>query len=408
MSTKVLIAEQDTVRRDILREMIGAERDHEVVGLARDGQEAVQMAMLHKPQVALISYDLPGMSGTQTAETMAVVSPDVMTILVADSQSPEVFSSAMRSGARAVLTKPLDPKQLSLTIDELADANKRRGSSEILQWRDPSRFPKVIAIPSAKGGVGKSTLAANLAVTLAKEYTDQVALIDMYTQFGDIATMFNIVLRRTIADMAPMYQDIDVASLKNYITVHPSGVHILAASDSPQPLDAISADCMDTVLYLLKRNYRFVVIDVPPMLHHTTLHVLAHANLVLLIANLFDLTTSTDTKKFYDAIQAEYISKDNVRIILNRMSKVNRLHTSDIERIFGAPVMAHIPNDSLLVKAVNDGTPYVLSNSDSQFAQSMNMLAKRIIGNESSTESTVSVPPARKGIFGSRYTVKTA
>lgn len=204
--------------------------------------------------------------------------------------------------------------------------------------------------------------------------------MDMYTQFGDIATMFNVTPKHTISDLEPILKDLDQDLIRNYVSNHPSGVHILVATIQPLPLEAISVECWDTLLHMLKRTYRYVIIDMPPILHPTTLHVLAHSNIVMLVANLFDLTTATDTKKFYDALGGERMPKEHIKIVLNRVSKVNRLHTTDIEQMFPCEILAHIPNDSRLVNAINQGVPLTMTDGESPYGRSIERLALAISG----------------------------
>jgi len=400
MAIRVLIAEHDPALRTQMKEIIGSEGT-EVVGLARDGQEAIQMAMQLSPHIAFVTHDLPGLSGIQTCEMLSALAPDIMCVLVSDVRSQDRVDSAIHAGARAVIAKPLDAAQVGTLIVELAEVRKRRESADLLDWKDPSKFPKAISITGAKGGVGKSTIAVNVAVVLAKHFPNKVALLDLYTQFGDIAAMMNVVPKYTLGDLVPVSKDLDTELIQNYITKHASGVHVLVSSVEPIPLDVITAECLDSVLYVLKRMYRYIIVDVPPILHPATLHVLAHSNVILLIANLFDLTTATDTKKLYDALQSEHISRDNIKLVLNRVSKVNRLHTADIEQMFDCSILAHIPNDGRLVNSVNQGIPLAMSDGASPLGRSFIRLAASITG---STDEVAAVQAAslKKRLFKSK------
>lgn len=302
MPIRVLIAEYDAAAREELAFAVASDPEAEIIGLARDGQEAVQLAILRSPHVAIISDNLRGFTPLQTCETLSAVAPGVMPVLLTDSKTPEGLESAMRSGARAVVAKPVNTKELLPLLSILAEAIRRRDSEEVNELRRPETFPRVIAVTGAKGGVGKSTIAVNLAVMLARYAPGKVALVDAYTQFGDVATMFNVRPSRSLSELEPVAAEVDVTILQDYVTRHPSGVDILVTSTEPLPLDALSAECIENVLYVLRRMYRYIVVDVPPFLHESTLRVLSQANMILLIANLFDLTTATDTKAFFTAV----------------------------------------------------------------------------------------------------------
>lgn len=404
MPVRVLVAEENQRLREQMRDYLSNECSCEVVGLARDGHEAIQLAMQLLPHIMFISHDLPGITGLQTCEIINALAPDIMAIMVTDTKSIERVEAAMKVGARAVVTRPLKSPEVGYLIQELADVRNRRDSDDIQELKDPARFPKVISITGAKGGVGKSTIAVNLAVALAKQAPNKVVIVDMYTQFGDIATMFNVTPKHTISDLEPILKDLDQDLIRNYVSEHESGVHVLVATINPLPLDAISVECWDTLIHLLKRTYRYVIIDMPPILHPTTIHVLMHSNIVLLIANLFDLTTAMDTKKFYDALDQERISKEHIKVVLNRVSKVNRLHAADLEQMFPCGILAHIPNESKLVNAINKGVPLAMTDGDSPYGRSIDRLAATILGVEGNLPFAVNeaerwslLPKARKG-----------
>lgn len=380
MAVRVIIAEYDAAIRDEIALIVASDTECEIVGLAQDGQEAVQLAVLRSPHVAIISSNVRGISALQTCEMLNAVAPAVMPVLLTDSKSPDGLESAMRSGARAVMSSPVNSKELLPLISALAEVSKRRDSDEVRDFRNPSTFPRVIAVTGAKGGVGKSTIAVNLAVILARYAPGKVALVDCYTQFGDIATMFNVRPNRTLSELDPVAKELDITMIQDYLTRHPSGVDILVSSLEPLPLDAVSAECIENLLYVLKRMYRYIVVDVPPILHAPTLRLLSHADTILLIANLFDLTTATDTKRFCTAAGESRIPRENIGIVLNRVSKTNQIHTKDMESLFESGILASIPNDGRLVSAVNQGVPITVTDGDSPFGRSMVELASKVSG----------------------------
>lgn len=189
--------------------------------------------------------------------------------------------------------------------------------------------------------------------------------------------LLNVSPRRTLADLTRLdAADLDERLLEDHLERHESGLRLLAGATAPLPLDALSPDSLDQILGLLKRSYRHIVLDVPPVLHATTRHALSHASIVLLIANLFDLTTLADSRLWLEEMAGRHVSRSAIQIILNRVSSRNRLQIPDIERALGCPASALIPNDGKLVPAsVNAGLPFVLSHPHSRVAQSVIQLA---------------------------------
>ena len=115
------------------------------------------------------------------------------------------------------------------------------------------------------------------------------------------------------------------------------------------------------------------------MLHETTFHVLSHSYCITLISNLMDVTTVTDTKKLQDALINARIPKESIRVVLNRVAKVNRLNSEDVSQLLDTPILAHIPNEQGLAASTNEGTPYVLKDANSPLSQSLSRMAQILI-----------------------------
>jgi pilus assembly protein CpaE len=99
----------------------------------------------------------------------------------------------------------------------------------------------------------------------------------------------------------------------------------------------------------------------------------------LLVANLYDLTTVNDTRKLYRTLVREYVPREKVRIVLNRVSRHNRLQASEIERTFGQGITAQIPNAGhIVVSSVNEGRPFVLTHPSSPVSRSIRALAAKV------------------------------
>jgi len=386
MAIRVLIAEHDNKLRDELRDLVGEVSGCEIVGLATDGQEAVHLAMQLRPEIAFISYELPGLSGAQTCEMLCALAPEIMSVLVTNTKTQERIESALRCGARALLSTPFEAGVFRSLATELAEISGRRRSSELQEWKDLSRFPRVISVTGAKGGVGKSTVAANLAVTLAKRLPEKVALVDLHTQFGDICAMFNINPKATISEMANEYQYLDSDLVEGYTTKHPCGVHILVAAVKPAPLESVSVECLDSLLVVLKRQYRYIVLDMPAYLNSITLHALSHSNTILLVAGLSDVTVAVDTRKLYQAFQEEHIAREKVHLVINQVSRGGSLSVGDLEQVVGCRALVTIPSDGRVIHAVNDGVPLAMTDGSSPVGRSLSRLADLVTGTRSAPE----------------------
>src|SRR5439155_16070207 len=173
-------------------------------------------------------------------------------------------------------------------------------------------------------------------------------------------------------------------------------------SVDPKPLDFFSTKFLESVMGILKRSYRFIVVDVPPILHPGTIYMVAHSQAVVLVANLFDLTTASDTKKLLDAIKGKYVPEERLRVVLNRVSKENQLHVKDIEKAFAHPIAATIPNDGRLVPtSINRGVPVVMTHPQSAVAIGIKEFLGIVLG-QPAIPVSAAAPAPRPG-FLSRF-----
>lgn len=379
---RVLIADSRPAPREQIRALLTADTAIEIVGLARDGQEVLQLVYQYAPDIALLDADLQGRDGFQTAEYLASVELPTESILISDSNTPEQMRRAMRAGAREHLARPFASEALLLAIHSVYADQQRRKTPGFAAAADPNRATRIIAVTGAKGGIGKTMISTNLAVALARDTSDPTLLLDLYTQFGDIAMVLNLLPARSLTDLAQVEPaQIDRQLLSGFIEEHGSGLNVLLSARAPVALDTVTIPCLEKVLILLKQSYRYVVVDIPPILHATTLHVLSHATTVLLVANQFDVMTVHDTRRLLDTMLGRYAARDRVHIVLNRVVRQNHLPLADIERTLGHPIYARIPNDGKIVpESINEGVPFVLSHPGSMVAQSVRQLAAQVSG----------------------------
>jgi len=392
-ATRVVVASGDEFESEQILQILSGQEDMEVVGIAQDGLEASQMAVQLHPDVMLVDADLAEMDGLSAAETIWLAAPEVATVLMSSAGPGQMWRQGMRAGAKDLLGKPLVPAELVDSVRAIRRAHDRRNSREFRALVDPELMPRIIALAGAKGGVGKTTLATNMGVALAQAHPGQAVLLDAYSQFGDVALILNLRPKRTLVDMMPLEDDIDPELVEAHLTTHDSGLKVLVSSNEPVELGAISVKCLSRVLSALKRSYRFIVIDMPPMLYSTTIFGLSHATAVVLVANLFDLTTLNDTRKLYQLLTQEYVAKERIHLVLNRVARSNRFEIGEIERTFGREAMATIPNAAgLVVASINEGVPFIISHPDATISRSVRELTERVIkvgGNGTAPISTV-------------------
>ena len=365
----------------------------EVLPPACDAAAADALTRSLRPSVMLLADDLPPGGGFAACETLARLTP---ILLLSDDTRPDTLRRAMRAGARDVLpwTLPPDDFAAALRAIPIPDAPSL-----------PARSARIIAIAGAKGGVGRTTLAVNLAAALARDTGEPTALLDLHTQFANAALMLGLTPRRTLADWAALAPDtLDARFLEDYADRHDSGLLLLAGAAAPLAPDALSPETVDRVLTLLERACRCIVLDLPPLIDGPALAALARADDVLLVADLFDLPTLAASRRWLDALCGPHLASDAVRVVFSRVVPRSRLSVSDGEQVLGLTAGAIIPNDGKLVPAsVNAGVPFVLSHPGSAPAKSIAALARTL----SAGTGLAAAPRARLPLFGRKPALKT-
>jgi pilus assembly protein CpaE len=397
---KVLIAAKEREIRDqIRREIVAEEGQVEIAGTATDGLEAVQMAVQARPDIAILKDNLPIFNGMRASEFLSLAAPEVRTLLISEHRpDTEALLEAMRAGIREWVVYPSHDSSLIKAVSRIGSMESIRQSSEYLTATDPRNLPKLIVVSGGKGGVGKTTIATSLAAYLAQVHPGKVVLVDMYTQFGDVGLMMDITPSRTLVDLAPVADEIDQEIMEAYLVPHPTGVKVLIGSSHPEPLDAISPACAENVIHTLKSSYTHIVVDLPPILHPTTLYLLSHAYKIVLVTTLFDLPSVHDSKQLHNTIAGNYVPVEKILLVANRASKTNSIKTSDLEAVFGRKVDAVLPNDNQLILSINRGESFVNAYSHSPLSEAIASLVRNNLEPECSGEDNGdTTPTGRKG-----------
>ena len=274
------------------------------------------------------------------------------------------------------------------------------------------RNANAIAVCGSASCAGQTTIAINLALALHQSTGAPTALVDLDIVSGACSNRLAIASPvQTLADLAALDPSaLDGETIDAAMIPHASGVQMLCASKVTEaesstdetniigrfggtfqrlkdtivqkpstPHDIPRIPNVAAVIDHLKSKYQYVVLDMPSGLLASEAHVMAQASTVLIVANLYDVSSINDTRKLLAMIQAQGIKHESIKIALNRATRQNRLPLTEIESALGLKIAAQIPNDPTVVNAaIKDGAPFVLSKPDSAIAQTIIQLAKSL------------------------------
>jgi pilus assembly protein CpaE len=376
MAAKISIMVVDDIRatRDNIRKLIEFHPEMSFAGEAGSAEEAIAKARELQPDVILMDINMPGMDGIEATNVIAGENPGTIVVIMSVQGEQEYLRKAMVAGAKDYLTKPFTGDELVNAIRQV-HANEQRRRKVINFGPKAAEQGKIITVFSTKGGVGKTTIAANLAVALQQRTGERVGVVDGDLQFGDMALFLNIMPRVTITELARECEGLDDKVLDGYLTAYGEGVRVLAAPLRPEQAETVSAADLAAILKAMRARFRYVIVDTTPSFNEQMLTVLDMSDVVLLVASL-DLPTVKNTKLCMEILESLEYPQEKVRLVLNRAQSAGGMDVREAEECLRRKFVAAVPSDGkIVVSAVNRGIPFVVSHPDSLVAQRVFALA---------------------------------
>ncbi len=380
----VVVDDVEQTRTDIKR-LLYFEEDMVVVGEAANGKEALKIVAQESPDVVLMDINMPVMDGIAATETITMAYPHVSVIIISIQGEQEYLKKAMVAGAREYLVKPFSSEEMSSTIRQAHRLSRRRLNASTPPGEEPpgekklrlqNRF-KIITFFCGKGGIGKTTLAANLAVVLASSRL-KVALADLDLQFGDVSVFFNLNEMQNISDLAAEKQEVNRELLDSLLIRHASGVHILPAPFSPQEAEKVNPDIFQEMLALLREQFDCTVIDTPASFDELTLMALDQSDLILLPVRR-EIAAIKNVKASLDILRSLNFG-GKVQVLLNQADMGFGIEIEDLERSLNLQIAHKIVNDEkTVVASLNKGVPFVTEYAGTEVAKSMVRLGEKVV-----------------------------
>ena len=338
--------------------------------------EALRERLTGIPLVAVLGPSCALPDGIIAAEKLIADRPEVGAILIAPELSTELFRQALRAGIRDVLPAPVDTTQLSEAVRRVVETLASSRVPAPQGYSEPTGdLGHVITVFSTKGGAGKSVIAANLAVVLARRSERPVVLVDADLQFGDIAVMLKLAPQHTIVDAVGSIDRLDASLLQNLLVKHePSGVFVLPAPLEPAFADQIGADEMVRIVEMLRTFADFVVVDTPAYFNDVVLGLIEVSDDVLLVAGM-DIPNIKNVKIGLQTLRLLNTPMSKLRLVLNRANSKVKLDVGEVERTLQVKADCLIPSDVVVPQSVNKGAPVVLDAPKSGVARAIEQLA---------------------------------
>lgn len=321
----------------------------------------------------------PGVERTNALRFAAALDaafPQLTVVLVAP-PDPALAVESMRAGVRDVLAPDADDEALAEVVGRsLRAAEARSHDRPPPAPSGPER--KVIVVLSPKGGVGKTTLATNLAVALGRVAPLGTVLVDLDAQFGDVASALALDPVHTLRDAVGTAAASDPMVLKAYLNVHDPGFYSLSAPHDPVDADRISTESIAHLLRQLSSEFAYVVVDTAAGLDDRTLAALELATDAVFVVSM-DVPAVRGLRRELTVLEELDLVPANRHLIVNLAHKKSGLTVRDIEATTRLSVTAVLPRSAEIALATNVGAPVLLSRRRTRASRLLEKVAALLV-----------------------------
>jgi pilus assembly protein CpaE len=301
-------------------------------------------------------------------------------ILVRQRLEVSTLTKAMQLGVREVIAAD-DAAELLAAVGRFNSASSDGQATPTHETK-----AKTALIFAAKGGVGKTTLALNLAEALALEGDKSVCLVDLDLQFGDVAVALQLEPTKNISAAVRMKGNLDDAGVRSMLVQYRPNLHVLLAPMEPAEVEFISAEIVENVLRSLQSQFDYVVIDSPPAITDFILKAFDLADDYLLMTTM-DVTSVKNLKVTLETLNAIGMPEHKRHIVVNRSTAKSGLSLSDVQKMIGIPVLASIPESNLFPSALNRGKTVVGEHQRHAISKTIIAIGRALRGAEAEAQS---------------------
>lgn len=282
----------------------------------------------------------------------------------------DVIIKAMRAGAKEFISKPVIKTDFKETITALIQEIENKTVNESC---------KIISTFSNKGGIGKTSIAVNLAIELAQLSKEKVALVDLNLQLGDVATFLDLTPSFAMDYIANNIQNLDDNELLKTLTRYKNtSLYVIADPLNIDKSKEITSAQIEEILQSLKKSFSYIVIDIGTNIDSKTIKALDMSDLILLVATV-NLPAIRSIQRCMEMFNKLGYTQDKIKLVLNRYMENEEIKTSDIEEVVKQKVYWKIPNNYLtMMSAINKGVPVNEINQESNIAQNYMDFASKV------------------------------
>ncbi|MCU1518670.1 MAG: MinD/ParA family protein [Pseudarthrobacter sp.] len=345
-------------------------------GLPATPEELFALLNQELPEVLILGPDLPADGALSFAKLCEVQAPGLCVVLVSEAD-PAFLLQAMRAGIRDILSPQADATEIRVLLERASQAFAIRHRTFQPPSNENSGKGTVIGVFSPKGGVGKTTLATNIAIGLGQIAPMSVVIVDLDLQFGDVASGLYLNPEHTVTDAVSLTASQDSLVLKAYLTVHPANIYALCAPLNPAEGDLITPDQVTRLLEQLATEFQYVVVDTAPGLPEVGLAAMEQCTDVVWVSAM-DIPSLRGLRSGLEILGQLDIIPESRHMVLNMADPKSGLSLQDVESTIGCPVDVSVPRSKMVALSTNRGIPVLQHPTRDPAAKSLQQLVERL------------------------------
>lgn len=381
--TRVVAVAEPGATAQQISTALNSQADFLLADLVPTLDKAPQLIRGAQAEIILVDHTLGGQSTVDIVDDIARQFPEAALVAILPDSDPVRVQQAMLAGARAFLIQPFTQVNLLSTLRRVRDLEARRrplpGAAAAVASAEEAKPLRVVALFGPRGGVGTSTLAANLAIALYEETSQRVLLLEGKLLFGHLGLMLNLRSRNTLADLLPHAHALEESLVRDVVAEHASGIHVLLAPTSPEVAQGVRPEALFSVVDGLRRQYDYIVIDAGSTLNDNSVTLLDMADRVVLVASP-DLAALHDVSRFIQISRSLAYAPGKVVTVLNRAGMLGGVRVKDIQTALNHDLYAQIPDDAAnALRSLNRGLPLLLKYPRSPASRGIQRLARTLL-----------------------------
>lgn len=358
----IIVLDSNDNSREVLKsylEELGIQDDVKLFGDYRQGINEIKS--LEKPPIVFADFS------DEVTENIRLLTDKL--VITSTDYSTDTIVKAMRLGAREFLTKPVIKSDLERVVTLLS---KPEGEQELFA-------SKIITVYSNKGGIGKTTIAANLAAELSKTTHDKVALVDLNLQLGDISTFLNLNpgfdVAYVIKNLIDKKEDTLLKAFEKY---KDTKLYVLSDPNYIEQSESITPSQIENLFRVLRKTFPYIVVDMSSNIDPNSLKILDCSDLIL-FTTIVNIPAIRNAQRCLNLFKSRRYQTDKVKIIINRFMENDEITIDDIETTLGEKIYWKIPNNYFsIMESINKGLTVSEVNTNSNIADSFRNLASKI------------------------------